>query len=238
MPCVVCGTPETVKAHIVPRSLFRLQNPTGRQVIGNRRDGPGHLFPQSGFWDREILCSDHEQALHAPDDYAFRFCREFVSHATSGAPVTISNPKPAQLVAFAAACIWRMAASRSSGRPAAWLGPYALRIQAMLFEGAAFDPMLLVSRSAYASGSEELKLGVLPHIYRELGIRFWRFVSCGVVFDLKLDNRATPPAMATLAVNAAPEITLYQDFPQQIARDRAIGTSLMLMKLPPRRPES
>ena len=97
MPCVVCGTPETVKAHIVPRSLFRLQNPTGRQVIGNRRDGPGHLFPQSGFWDREILCSDHEQALHAPDDYAFRFCREFVSHATSGAPVTISNPKPAQL---------------------------------------------------------------------------------------------------------------------------------------------
>lgn len=235
MPCTVCATSETVKSHIIPRSLFRLERTAGRQVIGNRRDGPGHIYLQSGFWDRNILCADHERRLHGPDDYAFRFCRQFVPVAGSGRPVTIPNPKPEQLVAFAAACVWRMAASRSKGRPAAVLGPYASRIQALLFDGAFFDPTLLISRSTYVSGFEEVKLGTLPQIYHELGIRFWRFIACGIIFDLKLDNRVAPPAMATLAVNAAPEITLFPDFPQQIARERSIVASLMLMNASPKR---
>jgi hypothetical protein len=203
----------------------------GRQVIGNRRDGPGYTYLQSGFWDQEILCADHEHRLHGPDDYASRFCRRFIEAmgSESSVTVTVSNPKPGKLVAFAAACVWRMAASRSGGQPAAMLGPYAARIEAMLFDGVAFDPVLLVSRSAYVRGSEQIKLGTLPHLYHEQGIRFWRFIACGIIFDLKLDNRAAPPAMATLAVNAALKITLFPDFPQEVRRDRAIATSLRLM---------
>jgi hypothetical protein len=115
------------------------------------------------------------------------------------------------------------------------LGPYADRLRAMLFEGRSYDPMLLVSRSAFVRGKEELRLGVLPHRYQESGIRFWRFLACGLIFDLKLDNRPTPPAMAALAVNDSSEVLLHLDFPQDVFGTPGLAASLLRMGIEKKR---
>ena len=230
MPCVICGSADTVRSHIIPRSLFRMSLRPGRPVVGSRRSGSGYQYLQSGFWDNDILCATHESQLGLQDDYAARFCRKFLAASADGSfSATIPNPQPSMLVSFAAACVWRMAVSRSRGRPEVMLGPYAKRLSAMLFENQFYDPMLLVSRSAFVRAKEELRMGVLPHRYFESGIRFWRFVTCGLIFDLKLDNRTTPPAMATLAVNDAAEVLLHLDFPQDVRGSPDLAASLLRM---------
>lgn len=234
--CEICGSSKTVRSHIIPRALFRLSARPGKAVIGNRRDGPGYQYLQSGFWDDRILCAEHESDLGAPDDYAARFCRKFVVASADGYfSATIPNPKPELLVAFASACVWRMAVSRSEGRPERMLGPYAERLRALLFDGLSFDPMLLISRSAFVSKGEAFSLGMLPYRHEELGIRFWRFVTCGLIFDLKLDNRATPPPMAILAVNNSTEILLHEDFPHEAMRTPSVAASLLRMAHVPKR---
>jgi hypothetical protein len=117
-------------------------------------------------------------------------------------------------VSFAAACVWRLAVSRTHNKSEQMLAPYAARIRATLFDGEPFDPFLLISRSSYVTGREQLNLGVLPNLYHELGLRFWRCVTCGLIFDLKLDNRPAPPPIAILGVNDSREIYVHEDFPQ------------------------
>lgn len=235
MPCVICGATSTVKSHIIPRSLFRHGLTPGRQIIGSLRDGPGHQHLQSGFWDSDILCASHEAVFQVPDDYAARVIRATMTGVGPKDVATLWNPMPRHLVLFAAACVWRLAVSRSNGRPERMLGPYAGRLRTMIFDGSDFDPMLLVSRSAYRSGGEHLRVGVLPHRYKELGIGFWRFIAAGLIFDIKLDNRTVPPAMRTLAVNAAEQFPLFPDIPVKIRADRPLFASLARMAAPRRR---
>lgn len=236
MACTICGSTETVRSHILPRALFRMGTTPGRQVIGNRRDGPGYVHLQSGFWDDDILCAKHEARLSVPDDYAARFCRKFLKASADGSfSTTIPNPLPDRLVSFASACVWRMAVSRTENKPERMLGPYAARLRARLFDGDPFEPFLLISRSAYVSRRDPLNLGVLPHLYRELDLRFWRFVTCGLIFDLKLDNRPAPPPMAILGVNGSKEVFLHEDFPQEVSRIPDIAESLVRLSLPRKR---
>lgn len=233
MPCSICGSNETIRSHILPRALFRLGTKPGRQVVGNRRDGPGYVHLQSGFWDDDILCGEHEARLSVPDDYAARFCRKFLKASADGSfSATIPNPHPDRLVAFACACIWRMALSRTRNRPEQMLGPYATSLRAKLFDEESFNPILLISRSAYVAGRDPLNLGVLPHLYHELDLRFWRFVTCGLIFDLKLDNRPAPPAMAILGVNDSREVYLHEDFPQEVSQIPDIADSLVRLSHP------
>ncbi len=235
MPCVICGASPTVKSHIIPRSLFRHGLTPNSQVIGSLRDGPGYHHLQSGFWDGSILCASHEAVFQIPDDYAAKVVRATMEGVGPDDTTTLRNPTPRHLVLFAAACVWRMAASRTEGRPERTLGPYAERLRAMIFNGSDFDPLLLLSRSAYRIGEKSVAVSVLPHRCKEFGIGFWRFIAAGLVFDLKLDNRSVPPEMGMLAVNAAEHFTLFPDLPVDVRADRPLFASLASMAAPRRR---
>jgi len=204
-----------------------------RQFVGNRPNSSGFMHLQSGYWDNTILCDRHEAALGPLDAYGTAFCRAFMDLLENGATTAVvPNPQPRQLVSFACACLWRMAASRTKHHPERALGPYAKKLSESLFIGGSFEPMLLLSRHAFgATRRELLNFGALPHLYHEEGIRFWRFIVCGLIFDLKLDNRASPPAMATLAVNAQHEITLHEDFLQDPRRTPGLSSSLARLSL-------
>lgn len=234
--CLVCGGSPTVKSHIVPRALFHAMTRPGHQLVGPRTDGPGYTVLQSGAWSDAILCSRHEAQLGHVDRYGVALCLDFMAKRDARQhPIELPNPQPALLVAFASACVWRMAAARTEGRPERWLGPYAKRLSNALFDnGSPFDAPLLLSRHAYqVRAGETMNMGVLPHPYSELGIRFWRFVACGLIFDLKMDNRAVPYAMSIFPVNQRESISLYDDLPQDPMRSPALGSSLRRLATPP-----
>jgi len=231
MACVVCGVEGTVKSHIIPRSLFHATKRPNKPIVANAVSGIGYQFLQSGHWDKEILCTLHEAVLGIYDEYGVIFCKSFLTQLRAGKmEAVIANPHPERLVRFVSACVWRFAASRGHGKPAKLLGPYADKLEEMLFRESAFDPPLLISRHGFQDRNGALlNMGTLPFIYFEEGLRFWRFIVCGLIFDLKLDNRGPIPAMKTLAINAERSITVFEDFPQNPARDPAIGPSLMRM---------
>jgi hypothetical protein len=233
MPRLVCGTADTVRTHIIPRSLFRLTRGEQRMVARTRRGDTGWEVSQSGFYDDNILCSAHEECLGRFDDYAFRFCKGFRAQAAQGAiSVTLRNDRPELLVGFACAVVWRMAASRSASDPEEMLGPFATRLRDLLFEETPFDPLLLLSRNAFHLGGKLLDMNVLPVPYDELGLHFCRFITCGIVFDLKLDERPAPAPMAVLAANDQREITLIEDLPQDALRTPGLGEALIRFAQP------
>lgn len=231
--CVVCGDTPTVKSHLIPRAIFHDMKRPSHPIVGNTLRGPGYVELQSGYFDRSILCARHEAMLGPPDNYGVRFCRSFIRQVAQGTThVRVANPKPDLLVKFAGACIWRAATSRTQGNPSRWLGPYAERIERSLFGDVEFRPLLLVSRQSYRSSTgEPLNIGALPHRYQELGVNFWRFIAGGLIFDLKLDNRSTPPAMRTLDASQMSDLLLMEDFPQSALQAPGIGTALARMAM-------
>jgi hypothetical protein len=240
MTCVVCGAKDTVKSHTIPRSLFHATKRSGKPIIANAQSHIGYQLFQSGHWDNRILCAEHEARLGIYDGYGAIFCKSFLTQLSAGqTAAVVENPQPERLVRFTGACVWRFAASRTNGNPDKLLGTYAGKLEEMLLRGGAFDPLLLISRHGYQDLSGALlNMGTLPFVYHEEKLRFWRFIVCGLIFDLKLDNRAPIPAMRTLAANALQSITIFEDFPQDPARDPAIGSSLIRMSAKsPRRPQ-
>jgi len=234
--CVVCGASPTVKSHIVPRALFHAMKRLDHQLIGPRADGPGYRVLQSGSWCDTILCDAHESLLGDVDRYGVAFCRDFMRRLKEGQePIEIANPRPDLLVLFASACVWRMAAARTDGQPEKWLGPYAKRLSAALFEQAPFDTPLLLSRHAYQiKRGEIMNLSLMPHPHSELGIKFWRFIVCGLIFDLKMDNRAVPYAMSIFPINNRNVVTVFDDLPQNPLRSQTLGPALHRLAIPPR----
>jgi hypothetical protein len=220
MSCIVCGAAKTVKSHIVPRSLFHAMTKPGKQLIGNPRIGGGYKLLQSGYWANTILCAEHEAHLAPYDDYGATFCKSFlVQLERNSREAELDNPKPILLVQLANACVWRFAASRGQGKPATLLGPYATKLAGSLFRDETFDPLLLISRHGYLENNESfLNIGSLPFRYQEQGIHSWRFIVCGLIFDLKMDNRSAIPAMKTLSVNNRVKISIFEDFPQNPMR--------------------
>ncbi len=237
MPCMVCDEEKTVRSHIIPRALIHAMKRPGRGLVMNRRSDTGWVECQSGAVDTRLLCERHEARLGVFDAYAVRLCKTIKREIDAGQLVIeVSNPEPTRLVAFAASVVWRYAASRSDLTPQRALGPYAERIEQLLFHDEPFDPPLLVSLNAYRlNGPEIMNMGAYPHLYSELDRRFWRFIVCGVIFDLMLDNRGPPPPMATLTVNGRSTFTLFDDFPAKVMREPKLATALTAMTLP-RRP--
>lgn len=233
MPCLVCGAQNTVRSHIIPRSLFRLTKGEQKLVARTRRGATGWEVSQSGFYDDDILCEVHEQKLGRFDDYAFRFCREFQARTAKGAViVTLRNERPELLVGFACAVVWRMAASRSKSGPQEMLGDFATRLQALIFDDVPFDPLLLLSRNAFHIGGHPLDMNLMPVHYVELDQVFRRFITCGIIFDLRLDDRPTPELMAPLGANHKREITLLEDLPQDALRTPGMAEALVRFTLP------
>ena len=200
-------------------------------IVANRGNDTGQQTLQSGFWDDAILCHVHEAQLSKADHYGVTFCRYFKERFDSGAKeVEIPNPSPSLLIDFASACVWRYAASRGHRRPERLLGRYAKLIERSLFFGESFDPMLMVSAHGFFDEDRNsLRIGAHPYRHTELAIRFWRLVVSGLYFDLKLDARKTPAAMAIFAVNTATTITVHEDLPQNIMADPTLGPALRRM---------
>lgn len=229
---MVCAEGPTVRSHIVPRALFHDGRRAGRtMVLGGIESG--YRVTQSGKWTSRILCAGHERKLAPCDDYGVSFCRSFAASRADAGPHLLSNPAPALLVDFAVACVWRMAAAISGGRPGRILGNRADLIEGRLFgPGDGCDPALYVEAFALDDGyGRPLVFGLLPAIGPHL--RSWHFIVSGLRFAVELDL----PAGAPGAVNQSTEIELLSSAPRQVEDVPGLGAALINMSKPRSFPE-
>lgn len=194
--CLVCNGEPTVQSHLFARALaFRIRSDSKNLVEGSR-DRSGVRFSQSGLWDDTILCADHEQALHAGDDYVIRLVKNFSSISApleSGAGFTVMNPRPDRLVKFIHSTVWRYVVSRFGQRFNLNLGPYLERIQDYVFWDSAEPLQAIVGRSNLRDPSGALlELGIPPYRQKLKDWNVWHFQIGGFDFYLKTDKRPFP----------------------------------------------
>lgn len=67
------------------------------------------------------------------------------------------------------------------------------------------------------------------------GLSFWRFVVRGLMFDLKLDARRLPKALARLAVNSKTIVALSPGIPRDVRTVPGVMATLQRMAAPRRR---
>lgn len=212
MPCVICGDPATIEAHIVPRALYRRVAGDQQHAIQGSQFRVGSRYQAKGLFDRNLLCALHERMLGPADDYGMRFLHRFETEGRSamrGNVWIVPNAKPDLLIRFVAACIWRRGVS-SVDRQAADLdlGLAEPKLRAMLFDGETrYQPPLMIVRRTYTSQGEPMREVMWePGKSFGFGDNTWLFFALGCEFVMKLNPYSHPPFPAVFVANGKQEV--------------------------------
>lgn len=236
MPCLVCGSSETVRSHILPRALMHDIRADGTHAAAGWLDRDGTMFTQSGIWDGDILCALHEGALNDADTYAVKFCRTFddVAQPTPQANgFMVANPRPELLPRFAIAVIWRYCVSRFGRRQSQKLGSWETILRSLLFDShpTATMPDLMIIRQQAQIDGRTIPFATQPHSARHQGITYWQFQVAGLQFRMKLDRRpdGMPPMLLAagsdplVVPNLGPQDVRHVKGYQQVFQRMAVG---------------
>lgn len=205
MPCIICGSAETVEAHLLPRGLVRKVAGKDQHALAGDTARVGYRLDGKGMFDPNLLCREHEECFALADDYGQRFLTAF---HRKGAPTpdgrfwSVPNAKPDLLVRFVASCLWRCAVSTiPAARPD--LGPWEQRLRTYLFEQSAWFPLLLLRRQVLLIDGAPMTGPMLtfPFQARGVGRRTYSFTFGDCVMLLILDQRREWRAMAPFGAN-------------------------------------
>lgn len=61
MPCIICGSPDTVEAHLLPRGLVRRVAGDEQHALAGDTTKTGYRRDGKGVFDRHLLCRSHEE---------------------------------------------------------------------------------------------------------------------------------------------------------------------------------
>ncbi len=206
--CLICGSSPTVRSHLFPRSLILQIRGAEKNLIEGDRSRAGIKISQGGHWDDSLVCEQHETSFAAADDYMARFCRRFekaAALASSRKSYETANPRPDLLLRFAAATIWRHAASRHGIAHGLELGPYRQVIERHLFEGDSLLLDAIVGRSNIVDRhGNQIKIGLAPYRRKLLDWTVWHFSIAGFDFYMKTDKRPFPREWGPFLANNDP----------------------------------
>jgi hypothetical protein len=201
MPCLICGEPRTVRAHLLPRAFAHDARDGEKDLRIGVLGEPGFALTQSGNFDSDMLCETHERMLDPLDDYAVRFVRDFLQHreerSYEGYPYWIVRGIDSDLlVRFAASVIWRWSASNLAITRDVNLGAQEALFRTAVFDGADCSqaPQVgLYSLDSRTLGRETVRRLIIPPSALEPeGVQHWGFVVGGLVFLVKADERSIP----------------------------------------------
>lgn len=196
MPCSVCGSPNTVRSHIIPRALIHDSKDGHQAVIYGERGRPGYKFQQSGKYDHDILCELHERITGDLDKYAVDFIRAINLGGQSvrdDPAIDIPNPDRRRLVRFALSVIWREVFSANGVARAFSLGGWSSAMREAIFADADIQVPIIVSYQRFTDeNNNRVPIGIHPFRVRMLDRNFWQFAAVGCAFWTCVDSRGLP----------------------------------------------
>lgn len=197
MACGVCGSPNTVRSHIIPRALVHDSKEGAQAAVYGERGTPGYRLRQSGKFDDDILCEAHENLTGYLDRYGVDFVRALNAagnQAGDRQAVSIPNPRPDMLQRFVLSVIWREVQSKRGQAIGLSLGSWAESVtDAVFWQRSIAAPLVASYQRFTAERSERVPIGIHPFRVRMLGRNFWQFTVSGCAFWLCLDRRGLPP---------------------------------------------
>lgn len=115
--CRICGVVDSTRSHLIPAALAHDAKGGSPNLIMGTRFADGTNTTQSGIWDDDILCFDHEAMLSGADRAGIELTRFMRDEYLIIKPdsLVIEGANADQLVRFAAAVVWRCSVSDRFG---------------------------------------------------------------------------------------------------------------------------
>lgn len=194
MPCLICGDPKTIKAHLVPQA-FAVEvkvGPGEKQVIAH----PGQerfSTNNTGRYDPDILCGRCDGRLGRFEGAAHALLkRARAVPAKPGQVIAASDVDGDEFVRFCAGLAWKYCVTkRSLGRID--IGPYAGILEKAAFNDGDLPASLDATAFRLFTGDDEVYFYREPLLDRIAGVNAVRFSVGGFVIFLKIDQRPCPP---------------------------------------------
>jgi hypothetical protein len=222
MTCIICGSPDTVEAHIFPRALYRMAAGTQQHAYQGSRFKEGVKYQAKGAFDPDLLCRRHEDAFRDADDYGIRFIRNFDKRATpvyDGHALSVQNPKPQLLERFVAGCIWRRGISPVEAEAADLdLGDAEPLLRDLLFNPASIVTLpFTVGRRTFTSEGTPLREILLePSKGVEDMDGWWSFFAFGIEFLMRTRSTAQFQIPPLIVANGKNPIVCLHHEPEEL----------------------
>lgn len=201
MPCKICGQPETVDSHIIPKAFAHDVRGNGKHsIVASRKYRVGRPS-QGGIFNPNLLCDTHEKQTSIIDKYGIEFVRRIAAtwkvHQGDGA-VHVDNPQPQMLRRFALLTIWREVHTAQATKLT--LGPYDQDVQNGLFGNGNLPdwPVIVQRTNALDKDNEPVDFNIHPFRINLFERKSWLFTAAGVNFVVVSDNRKLSSKYSTL----------------------------------------
>jgi|SRR5271166_314704 len=235
--CRVCGRGPTIEAHLFPRALGHDLRGQEKHLFVGAAAEPGRRIVQAGLFDREILCSTHEAALGAYDDYGIEFCRTFAAKCTHPEPNIwrVRHVDGDKLVRFWLAILWRFSISTLHEATLVKLGPFEDRVRDILFSNTScsVEPATTMMRYRCQVMRPE-NICFPPYKTYFPGwrpLRAYGLAVAGFHAVIKIDGRPIPPEAHMATINGKSEVNggyLVFEETHQFQRMRQIAKNMAL----------
>ena len=196
MSCAICGDPETVRSHLIPRAFAHEIRDGDSDLTILESNAARPQFSQSGLVDSALLCAKHEAITGELDRYGVDFVRRVRGRrGLETQSFQIENPEPQKLLRFAASIVWRAVISPFGNAEHWMLGRVRSEVERSIFDGASLRAELFVGPISIRSEGRDLLTVMMPVRSREAGAWLWRFSLNGCFFAVFLGSPSFRAAM-------------------------------------------
>lgn len=189
MPCLICGKPKTIEAHLIPKAFVaEVKTDRGEQHLILHNDDQRPRVSNTGVYDRSILCGPCDSILGGHEDYALEVLRELrKAKAPPGGIIGADPIDGDRLVRFAAGIAWKYAVTTQPGRIE--VGPYGGVLADVALRGRPIPDSVDVAMLRIVELDGDVYFYRTPMPDRKDGVNVVRFTVGSFIFFLKIDQR-------------------------------------------------
>lgn len=189
MPCLSCGAPKTIEAHLIPKSFVsEVKVDPGEQHVILHGGGTRPIKSHTGVYDRNILCGACDSLLGGHEGYAVELLRKARrQNAPPGGIITVEPIDGDRMVRFAAGIAWKYAVTSQPGRID--IGPYVDALGDVAVRDAPIPPSIDVAILRIVELDGDVYFYRTPMPDRKEGNNVVRFTVGSFLFFLKIDQR-------------------------------------------------
>lgn len=196
MPCLHCGAPKTIDAHLIPKAfVMEVKTERGEQHLILHEGSARPQVSHTGVYDPSILCGDCDNILGRYEAYAHTLLQRLRRHRfEAGKVVTVLDLEGDTLVRFAAGVAWKYAVT-TPARGRIEIGPYPALLREVALHGGPIPDRVDLAMARILELDGDVYYYRAPMPDRKEGVNVVRFCVGGFLFFLKIDQRRPGPLL-------------------------------------------
>jgi hypothetical protein len=204
--CVICGSPELVRSHLLPAAFGRDVKGGGQNFWIGRAGRIGKTISQSGIFER-FLCQTHENAIHEYEEYAIEFVRGFkLTDGEVHAQVFHrDNTDNEALIRFVCSVLWRFHHSERKETEDVDLGEWEPNLRDVTFGGSVNQAPDVSIFAIHQTIMPKDAFLLAPTPGAKWNLRTLQFSANGLVFTTKLAHEDWPQPIQRTVLNQTPD---------------------------------